>query len=140
MCWCVLMWEEEVRRERGKTGPGYVTHLFSPRVPATHSETLICRHASAPHHSTMYTPGSVDTHNFRLPFMSRSTLVSRVLTTALQNKEIGEVSCVVSHFCMAAEQVTLEFLVLWYWDIEWRWHLLKMLRCGDVSSMSSLHR
>ena len=28
----------------------------------------------------------------------------------------------------------------WYWNIEWRWHLLEMLRCWDVSSTSSLHR
>ena len=30
------------------------------------------------------------------------------------------------HSYMVAEQVILE---LWYWDIEWRWHLLKKLRC-----------
>ena len=32
------------------------------------------------------------------------------------------------------------FLVLRYWDIEWRWHLLKNSRCWDVNLTSSRHR
>ena len=53
--------------------------------------------------------------------------------------------CVVSNSCMVAEPVFLEwdidiFLILWYWDIEWRWHLLKKSRCWDVSLTSSRHR
>ena len=32
------------------------------------------------------------------------------------------------------------FLVLWYSDIEWRWHLLKKSRCWDVNLTSSRHR
>ena len=54
--------------------------------------------------------------------------------------------CVVSHSCMVSGSgyswnwdIDL-FLVLQYWDIEWRWHLLKKSRCWDVSLTSSRHR
>ena len=52
--------------------------------------------------------------------------------------------CVVFHICMAAEPVFLNwdidlFLILRYWDIEWRWQLLKS-RCSDANLTSSRHR